>query len=308
MWEPPIPPRPPSSPPPLSEAPTDPGLGRIPVWRAPVPAPAPAAPRPTSPSAPAPAFVNADTSPTPTIDDAGLLDLRAAPADRAPRSRIVTAMLGLALLVLLAGTAILTVVVVTTHHHPKAASTPAPSSTSPPTTGRTAARTPTKKPSPTPTKARSKPVPAGQVAARTISSDIAASVAARRLVGPATDNIRGCRATAVDVRQLNRAATTRSGLVTALGRLDVRGLPGGAAVVARLRAAWTYSARADHSYAAWGLHHLGCAASARTTGDPDWDRANQNDDLATAAKTKAAKLWNPIARRYHLPTRTAGTI
>ena len=133
-------------------------------------------------------------------------------------------------------------------------------------------------------------------------------MSARKLIGPANNRIAGCRASATDLRALQRAATIRSGLVTALGRLDIHALAGGAAAVARLRTAWTYSARADSAYAAWGAHHLGCTGHAKTAGDADWVRAQHNDALATATKTAAVTLWNPIARRYHLPTRTAGTI
>ena len=234
-----------------------------------------------------------------------LLDLHPGPPAETgeTQSRTVTAVIGLIVLVLLAGGTILVVSRLSTHHtSPTAASTSHPSS-APFATTRSGSPTST-----TPSRPTAQPTPAGQVAAATVSNDLATSVAARKLIGPANNHIADCRATAADVSALDRAATIRTGLVTDLGRLDVRGLAGGTAVVARLRAAWTYSARADSAYAAWGRHHLGCTGHAKTTGDADWTRAQHNDALSTANKKDAVTLWNPIARRYHLPTRTSGTI
>lgn len=216
-------------------------------------------------------------------------------------------MISLIVLVLLAGATILVVSRLGEHHRgPVAASTSTAATTASTTSDQ---RPRTTRSSATATTSPARPAnPAGQVAARAVSTDIARSVAARNLIGPANKDIAACRATARDPRQLDRAASIRDGLVAALGRLDVRGLSGGSALVARLRTAWTYSARADAAYASWGRRQLGCTGQAKTIGDRDWDRAHHNDVLATAAKTAAVKLWNPLARRYHLPTRTADTI
>ena len=217
------------------------------------------------------------------------------------QSRTVTAVIGLIVLVLLAGGTILVVSRLSTHHtSPTAASTSAAGSARPAATAPRATAAPSA--------ARPRPAPAGRLAATTVSTDIATSVSARKLIGPANTHIADCRASAADVAALDRAATIRTGLVTDLGRLDVHALAGGTAVVSRLRTAWTYSARADSAYAAWGRHHLGCHGHAKTAGDRDWTRAQHNDALSTATKKDAVTLWNPIARRYHLPTRTSGTI
>jgi hypothetical protein len=152
------------------------------------------------------------------------------------------------------------------------------------------------------------PRSAARVAASWIDTALTRSVAARKLIGPANTRTRACRATSADVTALNTAATTRAELVTGLRGLNVRTLAGGAAVVADLRQAWTYSARADAAYATWARHHLSCSGHAATKGNTDWDRAHHNDALSSAAKARAVKHWNPLALRYHLAARAAGAI
>ncbi len=147
-----------------------------------------------------------------------------------------------------------------------------------------------------------------QAAAVSIDTAIARSVVARKLTGAANARTQACRATASDVTALKSAAATRTQLATGLSDVDVRALAGGAAVVADLRQAWTYSARADMAYAAWTRHHLSCSGHAATNGNADWDRAHYNDTLSRVAKARAVRHWNPLARQYHLAARAAGAI
>jgi hypothetical protein len=206
--------------------------------------------------------------------------------------RAVVAAAGLAVLVLLAAATILAAFLLHDGRHHATAATGSTSAT---------AAQPT---SPSPALPRS----AARVAASWIDTAMTRSVAARKLIGPANTRTRACRATSADVTALNTAATTRAELVTGLRGLNVRALTGGAAVVADLRQAWTYSARADAAYATWARHHLSCSGHAATRGNNDWDRAHHNDALSSAAKARAVKHWNPLARRYHLAARAAGAI
>ena len=219
---------------------------------------------------------------------------------------------GLAALVLLAAGTVLAVSFLHRGHHGAAAasaprSTPAlpvqfgPTTPTPTTLPTTASSTTAS----TTTASAGQP---GQAAASTIDADIARSVAARTLIGPANAHTGACRATAADVAALDRAAGTRTDLVAALGRLDVHALPNGATVVSDLRTAWTFSARADLAYAAWARHHLACTGHAPTVGDADWERAHHNDLQSTAAKVVAVQDWNAVARRYHLSARAADKI
>lgn len=211
--------------------------------------------------------------------------------DRADgRQRVVVAAAGLAALVLLAAGTIVSASLLHNDHN-----------------GATAPGSTSTRATPTVAPAASSRSPA-QVAAGSIDVAITRSVAARRLIGPANTRTRACRATSADVKALNTAATTRSKLVTGLGGLDIHALSGGAAVVADLQKAWTYSARADLSYAAWARHHLSCSGHAATHGNTDWDRARHNDTLSSAAKARAVEHWNPLARRYHLAARVADAI
>jgi hypothetical protein len=213
-------------------------------------------------------------------------------ADARPRALVAAA--GLAVLVLLAAGTILAASLLHDDHHGASAAGSSASST---------ARAATSV-SPAPAGVRS---PA-QVVASSIDTAITRSVAARKLIGPANNRTGACRATTADVRALTSAAATRSNLVTGLAGLNAQALVGGAAVVADLRQAWTYSARADRAYAAWAGHHLSCSGHAATHGNADWDRAHHDDTLSSAAKARAVKHWNPLARRYHLAARAAGSI
>jgi hypothetical protein len=213
-----------------------------------------------------------------------LLDLRPPPLADGGRGRNDVehrprAVAGLTALVLLAAGAVLAA---TSLHHDTVA-----------TTGASADPTAVRSAGPTRVVARSP----GQIAASAIDAAMTRSEVARKLSGPAYARTRACRASTADVSALTSGATTRTGLVTGLGRVDVRALPGGAAVVAELGQAFTYSARADLAYAAWARNHLSCTGHATTSGSTDWERAHRDDAQAKAARARAVALWNPLARR-----------
>ncbi|GGJ31881.1 hypothetical protein [Streptomyces brasiliensis] len=134
---------------------------------------------------------------------------------------------------------------------------------------------------------------------------LADSGSSRASVIGAVADVKGCNNLSGAAADLRAAAKQRNGLVTSLSQLPVDKLPDNAALKASLTKAWQASASADSHYAAWadqtGGHH-GChKGQARHTGQSQaGDKASYT---ASAEKTRAAGLWNAIARKYGLTQR-----
>jgi hypothetical protein len=121
----------------------------------------------------------------------------------------------------------------------------------------------------------------------------------------AVGNVKACDKLGDSASDLRDAAKQRAELVTRLSQLAVDKLPDNAALTAALTTAWKASASADNHYAAWadqaaGKH--GCKkGQARTTGQTA--AGNAASGTASNQKTKAAALWNTIAKTYGLTQR-----
>ncbi|EFL25250.1 putative membrane protein [Streptomyces himastatinicus ATCC 53653] len=124
----------------------------------------------------------------------------------------------------------------------------------------------------------------------------------RSAVINAVNNIKSCKALPKAASDLRTAARQRNDLVTRLGKLTVDKLPNQAQLTASLTKAWKSSAQADNQYAAWADQtrgKKGCPkGQARRTGRVG--AAERASGEATAAKRKAAELWNPLAGKYGL--------
>ncbi|WP_070195254.1 hypothetical protein [Streptomyces oceani] len=127
----------------------------------------------------------------------------------------------------------------------------------------------------------------------------------RASVIKAVQNIKSCKALAAAGTDLRAAAKQRNGLVTSLGELDTGALPNSAQLNSALVEAWKASAKADSAYAAWAKQvsgKKGCPkGEARST--KQQALGNRASGEATAAKKKAASLWNPTAKKYGLAER-----
>ncbi|MFC9680486.1 hypothetical protein [Streptomyces sp. NPDC056948] len=106
-------------------------------------------------------------------------------------------------------------------------------------------------------------------------------------------------------KNLRDAAKQRTELVTRLSGITVDQLPDHAALTTALTKAWQASASADNHYAAWAdqtAGKKGCKkGQARGTGQTQ--AGNRASGVASAEKTKAAGLWNAIAKTYGLTER-----
>ncbi|CAL9444460.1 hypothetical protein SUDANB106_02343 [Streptomyces sp. enrichment culture] len=141
--------------------------------------------------------------------------------------------------------------------------------------------------------------------AKELDKLLADSNNSRNAVIRSVENIKKCENLGKAATDLRDAARQRNDLVTRLGEIEIDELPRHQELADALTNAWKASAAADNHYAAWAdqvAGKKGCRkGQARIT-----DRTAQGNKAsgdATAAKKKAAGLWNPTARRYGLPER-----
>ncbi|MGI5339555.1 hypothetical protein ACQEVS_20275 [Streptomyces sp. CA-181903] len=150
-----------------------------------------------------------------------------------------------------------------------------------------------------------KPADPGEGQAKALDALLQDSGSSRGAVIRAVDATRNCKDLGKSAGDLRDAAKDRNGLVDRLRTTSVDKLPGHGDLTAQLTKAWQSSASADTHYAAWadqvgGKHgcHKGHARPSKEA--LAGDRASGE---ATAAKKRAADLWNPIAKKYGLPQR-----
>ncbi|WP_370420793.1 hypothetical protein AB8O64_21785 [Streptomyces sp. QH1-20] len=124
----------------------------------------------------------------------------------------------------------------------------------------------------------------------------------RESVSKAVDSTKSCKNLDSSASDLRAAATQRNGLVTRLGRTPIDKLPDHAELSAQLKKAWQSSASADSHYAKWAKQVDGKRGCVKGHARPTRESAagDRASGEATAAKKKAAALWNPIAKKYGL--------
>lgn len=147
------------------------------------------------------------------------------------------------------------------------------------------------------------PAAPAQRQAKALDALLKDSNSSRSAVISAVDQIRRCRNLDGAARSLRDAAARRGELISRLAGLSVDRLAGHQQLSASLNKAWASSASADNHYASWAddMAHRkhGCRkGQARVTRHAQL--ANRASGEATAAKQRAAPLWNAIARRYGL--------
>ncbi|MFH0243884.1 hypothetical protein ACGRHY_15985 [Streptomyces sp. HK10] len=141
--------------------------------------------------------------------------------------------------------------------------------------------------------------------AKELDKLLADSNNSRNTVIRSVENIKKCENLGKAATDLRDAARQRNGLVTRLGEIEIGELPRHQELADALTEAWKASAAADNHYAAWAdqvAGKKGCRKGAARVTDRT-AQGNKASGDATAAKKKAAGLWNPTARRYGLPER-----
>ncbi|MGA5701180.1 hypothetical protein [Peterkaempfera bronchialis] len=181
--------------------------------------------------------------------------------------------------------------------------TPAAAST--PATGATGSQQPESGAPAAPPAASDRVDPEMKAQAQALAGLMGTASNSRGSVVAAVGAIRGCQDLGNARQKLVEAAGQRRQLVTNLEGLKVDKLPDGARLADRLRAAWQASAKADEEYAAWaGDSGKSCRRHHRPANGGHLSGGDAASGVATAAKKQASDLWNPIARRTGLPTRS----
>jgi hypothetical protein len=140
--------------------------------------------------------------------------------------------------------------------------------------------------------------------AAAINDLLNASAASRTQLGPGLNQVETCG-------DLNAASTTltqivgqRDAQVRQGQALAVDGIANGAQLRTLLVQALTYSLQADQSFVKWLGNTKAAGCSGHATHDADYAAAQAASAGATTSKQSFVALWNPVATKYGLPTRT----
>ncbi len=136
---------------------------------------------------------------------------------------------------------------------------------------------------------------------------LAVSGNSRTMVINAVADVKACTNLGQAAKDLRDAAKQRNDLVTKLGTLAVDKLPQNTELTAALTKAWQASASADNHYATWAdqvAQRRGkLCKKGQAGGTPQTQAGNQASVTASTEKTKAAGLWNSIAKTHALTER-----
>lgn len=149
----------------------------------------------------------------------------------------------------------------------------------------------------------------------TVTSDAAFKQAATRLAAllPQSGTDRGdvvnavtsaqaCKTLPKDAQTFNTAAKNRQNLLARLASLPGRSaLP--PALISSLTSAWQASAEVDTDLGKWATTAIAHCHKGNPK-DPNLTASAGPDGQATSGKRAFVKQWNPIAKRYGLPTYT----
>jgi hypothetical protein len=135
--------------------------------------------------------------------------------------------------------------------------------------------------------------------ATSLASLLEVSTQDRASVVTAVDDIYNCGSRlAGDAQTLQNAAKSRGEELPLLHGFSA--LPSN--LVTELASAWRNSLEADQDLAAWAQDEIAKGCVRDNTADPKYRAAFGPDTQATADKQAFARLWNPIAVQYGLPT------
>jgi hypothetical protein len=161
--------------------------------------------------------------------------------------------------------------------------------------------------------------PAASSGAATTSSDPARAFAqamdallnssstARTAVVRAAQGLDACTTSGTDAAAAFRdAAGQRRDLATRAAAVATAGVPDGDRIVRAFASAQQLSGQADDEFAAWADGVGTCTGTAAH--DAHWSKANDLSAQASRAKTQFIALWNPLAARLGIASRTQADV
>ena len=128
----------------------------------------------------------------------------------------------------------------------------------------------------------------------------------REVAVAAVVDIEQCQSLPQSVADLDQMGRLRAGMVTQLSRLRTDRLPQQQALVSALDQGWQASQRADDDYARWAQASVAACADGHHPSATAWKlQGDEASADATAAKQRAAVLWNAVATADGLSSITA---
>jgi hypothetical protein len=137
-------------------------------------------------------------------------------------------------------------------------------------------------------------------------SAVRGSAKARALVTTAVPQVASCATPpATGITQLQEAITDRQRVTATLSGLPVSRIPSGEAMRADLGKVLQLSVSADHDFITWMKNPATVATCPGSTAtDASYAAGVQASQQAVQAKEQFLALWNPLARKFGLPTYT----
>jgi hypothetical protein len=168
---------------------------------------------------------------------------------------------------------------------------PEPEPTTPPTTAPTTTSTPAGDP---------------RTQAAAIDAVLSDSVASRRKLNQAIEQVGGCDDLAGAVADIRAVGEERQSQMETVRNADLSALSGGEGLRSGLVTALQYAWEADQGFLAWAEPTLsgGCAAA----DDAGYSRGRAASNSAGTAKRAFLSRWNPVAQANGLRTRSAEQI
>ncbi|WP_426507160.1 hypothetical protein ACPPVO_53590 [Dactylosporangium sp. McL0621] len=162
-------------------------------------------------------------------------------------------------------------------------------------------------PGPTPTTA-GPTQPAGDPKAQAAAVDalLDASISSRTKLNAAIDLVNNCTLFEKAIGDMRTVGTERQSQIDSVSRFDLSAIPEGEQVRSMLKEALGFSLAADRSFVPWGQarQSSGCSGG----GQADYEEAQRQSQNASDAKGRFLGVWNPVASRYGLRTRSSNDI
>jgi hypothetical protein len=148
-------------------------------------------------------------------------------------------------------------------------------------------------------------VPQAQAAA--VNALLDASIASRTKLNAAIDLVNKCILLDKAIADLQEVGTERQSQIDNVTRFDLSAIPEGEQLRSMLKEALGISLTADRSFVSWAQawQSRGCAVG---SGQSFYDEAQAQSKDASDARVRFLDVWNPVASRYGLQSRSSNGI
>ncbi|WP_426504847.1 hypothetical protein ACPPVO_45350 [Dactylosporangium sp. McL0621] len=132
-----------------------------------------------------------------------------------------------------------------------------------------------------------------------------AGISSRTKLNAAIDLVNNCTLLERAIGDMQTVGSERQSQIDSVSRFDLSAIPEGEQVRSMLKEALGYSLAADRSFVSWGQARQSSECGG---GQADYEEAQRQTLNSGAAKTRFVDVWNPVASRYGLRTRSSNDI